>query len=41
VNLDHLLGEPDAIVQEFFELVRVYGECGHARSLTIRVSEES
>jgi hypothetical protein len=28
---DHLLRKPEAIVQEFFELVRVYRECGHAK----------
>ena len=30
VTLDHLLREPKAVLQEFFELVRIYSECGHA-----------
>src|SRR5262245_60177274 len=30
VALEQLLGEPDAVIEQLFELVWVNGECGHA-----------
>jgi len=41
VAFDHLLGEPHAIIQELFQLVRVNGECGHVMMANAKVTHGS